>query len=147
MNRASATRTDAGRFTWRLDADLDAVPIARRAFETWLRDADVVDDDVHDLAVVLSELAANAANGAATGTQARIEAHIERRTDHRNLHLDVANHVDPATAEVRRWDLDDELRGGGRGLLIVRAYTDSMDIDTDGSQVFVRCTRRLERKG
>lgn len=145
MNRTSATRTDAERFTWHLDPDLEAVPIARRAFEAWLRGSHVVDDDVHDLAVVLSELAANAANGATPGTQARIEAHIEVRTDHRDLHLDVANHVDPATAEVRRWDLDDELRGGGRGLLIVRAYTDSMDIDTDGSQVWVRCTRRLER--
>lgn len=142
MDQPSATRTDRRRFTWRLIADLDAVPVARRAFEAWLRGSGIADDDVHDLTVVLSELASNAANGAADGTDAWIEAWVERDV----MHLDVANQVDEAGADVRRWDLDDQLRGGGRGLLIVRAYTDSMEIDTAGSEVWVRCTRRLERR-
>lgn len=140
MDQPSATRTDRRRFTWRLVANLDAVPVARRAFEAWLRESDVADDDVHDLTVVLSELATNAANGAADGTDARIEAWVEREV----MHLDVANRVDEAAAHVRRWDLDDQLRGGGRGLLIVRAYTDSMEIDAADGEVWVRCTRRLE---
>jgi len=140
---SATTRTDRGRFTWRLVADLDAVPVARRAFEAWLREAGVPDDDVHDLTVVLSELASNAANGAVAGTDARIESWLDRGV----LHLDVANRVDETGADVRRWDLDDQLRGGGRGLLIVRAYTDSMEIDTAGGEVWVRCTRRLERQG
>ena len=139
MDGTSATRTDGEMFSWRLAPELDAVPIARRAFEGWLRSADVTDEDVHDLTVVLSELAANAVNGAAPGTQPEVEAWLEGSV----LHLDVANHVDDA-GDVRRWDLDDQLRGGGRGLLIVRAYTDSMEIDTDHGRVWVRCTRRLE---
>jgi len=140
VEQSSATRTDRRRFTWRLAADLDAVPLARRAFEGWLRDADVPADDAHDLTVVLSELASNAANGAAPGTDARVEAWLEGSV----LHLDVANRVDETSADVRRWDLDDQLRGGGRGLLIVRAYTDSMEVDTVDGEVWVRCTRRLE---
>ena len=47
-------------------------------------------------------------------------------------------------ADVARWDLDDPLRGGGRGLLIVRAYTDTMEIDSVGGTVVVRCARRVE---
>ncbi|HEX4901166.1 MAG TPA: ATP-binding protein [Acidimicrobiales bacterium] len=143
MDQARLTRTDGERFTWRLVADLDAVPIARRAFEGWLRDIRVSDDDVHDLTVVLSELGSNAANGAAPGTHARIESWLDGEV----LHLAVANRVDEAATDIQRWDLDDQLRGGGRGLLIVRAYTDSMEIDTAGGEVSVLCTRRLDQPG
>ena len=143
MDHARATRTGRGRFTWRLVADLDEVPVARRAFEGWLREARVSDDDVHDLTVVLSELGSNAANGAAPGTEARIESWLDGSV----LHLAVANRVDETTTDIQRWDLDDQLRGGGRGLLIVRAYTDSMEIDTAGGEVSVLCTRRLDQTG
>ena len=143
MDHARATRTSRRRFTWRLVADLDEVPVARRAFEGWLREARVSDDDVHDLTVVLSELGSNAANGAAPGTAARIESWLDGGV----LHLAVANRVEEATTDIQRWDLDDQLRGGGRGLLIVRAYTDSMEIDTAGGEVSVRCTRRLDQPG
>ena len=153
MDHARATRTSRGRFTWRLVADLDEVPVARRAFEGWLRDARVSDDDVHDLTVVLSELGSNAANGAAPGTEARIESWLDAGVPRQAcrvagvLHLAVANRVEEATTDIQRWDLDDQLRGGGRGLLIVRAYTDSMEIDTAGGEVSVRCTRRLDQPG
>ena len=93
--------------------------------------------------LVLSELGSNAANGAAPGTEARIESWLDAGV----LHLAVANRVEEATTDIQRWDLDDQLRGGGRGLLIVRAYTDSMEIDTAGGEVSVRCTRRLDQPG
>lgn len=95
------------------------------------------------MAVVLSELASNAAAGAAAGSQAEIHASIEDGM----VCLEVRNRVAGGVPDVARWDLDDPLRGGGRGLLIVRAYTDSMEIDSAGGVVVVRCARRVELRG
>ena len=140
MQQASASRSSRGDFAFRLAADTGAIPAARQAFETWLRATGASDDDVHDMAVVLSELASNAAVGAAPGTTGNIRASL----DAGELLLEVGNQVADDDTDVLRWDLDDPLRGGGRGLLIVRAYTDSMEVDSDGRSVTVRCRRRLE---
>lgn len=140
MKEARAARTRSSDFTWSLSVGADAVPTARHAFETWLRQHARSDDDVHDMAVVLSELASNAAIGAAPGTAGSIHARVEAG----ELQLEVANDVEADDTDVLRWDLDDPLRGGGRGLLIVRAYTDTMEVDSDGRAVTVRCTRRLD---
>lgn len=127
-------------FDCRLDARPDAITHARRDFEAWLRGALAEDDDVHDMTVVLSELASNAAAGAADGSQAEIHARIEGEM----ICIEVRNRIAGGTPDVSRWDLDDPLRGGGRGLLIVRAYTDSLEIESVGSTVMVRCARRVE---
>jgi len=126
-------------FERRLDATPDAIVDTRRAFEDWLRAELAEEDDVHDLTVVLSELASNAVAGAVRGTHPVVHAAIERD----QVCLEVRNEVRSGGADVGRWDLDDPLRGGGRGLLIVRAYTDSMEIDSVGSTVVVRCARRV----
>lgn len=139
MKQAS-TRSSRGRFARPLPADTTAIPAARRAFEGWLHENGASADDVHDLAVVLSELASNAALGAAPGTTAHIEASVEGGS----VQLEVRNQVDRIDEDALRWDLDDPLRGGGRGLLIVRAYTDTLEVDSAGGTVIVRCSRRLE---
>jgi len=138
--RQASTRSDRGSFAWTLPADPGAIPAARHAFEAWLVGNAASADDVHDMAVVLSELASNAALGAAAGTSARIQASITGG----QVHLEVTNQVDRIETDVLRWDLDDPLRGGGRGLLIVRAYTDTLEVDSVAGAVTVRCTRRLE---
>lgn len=140
MHHADASRSSRGEFAWRLDAAAGSISEARHAFESWLRELVPVDDDVHDMTVVLSELASNAASGAAEGTAPEIRAHVAGD----DLHLEVLNRVHDDASGVARWDLDDPLRGGGRGLLIVRAYTDSLEIDTVDGAVRVRCVRRLD---
>jgi anti-sigma regulatory factor (Ser/Thr protein kinase) len=139
LEHGKASRQEQRPFERRLDARPGAIVDTRRDFEAWLRGTLAEDDDVHDMAVVLSELASNAAAGAATGSQAEIFATIEG--DH--VCLEVRNRVADGAPEVTRWDLDDPLRGGGRGLLIVRAYTDSMEIDSVDGTVVVRCARRV----
>lgn len=141
--KPASTRSSHGSFAWPLPADAGAIPAARHAFESWLRQNGASADDVHDMAVVLSELASNAALGAAPGTTANIQASIEGGS----VRLEVTNQVGEVEADAGRWDLDDPLRGGGRGLLIVRAYTDSLEVDSVGGAVIVRCARRLEGAG
>lgn len=139
MHRETRTLRGESGFVVGLAARDTSVSEARFAFATWLRDfAD--DEAVHDMAVVLSELATNATASAAEGTAGEIRAHVHGD----ELHLQVSNAV--GDADVRRWDLDDPLRGGGRGLVIVRAYTDSMEIETVDGSVTVRCVRRLNKE-
>ncbi|MFP5321060.1 MAG: ATP-binding protein [Acidimicrobiia bacterium] len=140
MQRASSSKSNGRDFSWRLGTDAGSIPAARHAFEVWLRAHAVVDDDVHDMAVVVSELASNAAIGSPAGATAQISATVSRG----ELRLEVSNEVDPERADVQHWDLEDPLRGGGRGLLIVRAYTDTMEVDSVGGTVTVRCARRLD---
>lgn len=140
MERARTSERSLDQFSWRLDGEASGIPAGRRAFEGWLRRSSARDDDVHDLAVVFSELASNAVAGAANGTRAEVRA----TCDGIEVLLEITNQVDAAAEEVGRWDLEDPLRGGGRGLLIVRAYTDSMEVDTVDGAVRVRCARRLE---
>jgi anti-sigma regulatory factor (Ser/Thr protein kinase) len=140
VQQVKASSTSRGGFAWHLDASASAIAEARSAFEAWLREVGAVEDDVQDMAVVLSELASNAAAGAAPGSGADISAVLDRD----ELRLEVANRIDSRLDDITRWDLDDPLRGGGRGLLIVRAYTDSMEVLSADETVTVRCRRRLD---
>lgn len=140
MRAHRAVRATRAQFAWHLEADADAIPDARHAFQDWLRQSSSDAEDVADMAVVLSELASNALTGA-EGTEAGID--IRATIDGDELQLEVANQIGAAFEHVVRWDLDDPLRGGGRGLMIVRAYTDTLEIDSSGSTVIVRCTRQL----
>jgi len=139
VQHGKASRSGYRAFDRHLDASPDAIVDARRAFEAWLRGALADEDDVHDLAVVLSELASNAVDGAAVGSRPIVHARI----DGGEVCLEVRNDVREGSTDIGRWDLDDPLRGGGRGLLIVRAYTDSMEIDSIDGAVLVRCVRRV----
>lgn len=141
MHPERAARATRARFAWHLEAEADAIPDARHAFQDWLRESEVSSEDIADMAVVLSELASNALAGA-EGTGKGID--IVAAIDGDELQLEVTNQVGGAVDHVLRWDLDDPLRGGGRGLMIVRAYTDTLEIDSSGSTVTVRCSRHLE---
>ena len=113
----------------------------RQAISRWLAARSVDAGVVHDLAVVYSELAANAlaaSNGDDICTQAWI--------DGGEVVIEVANGLASSDARrVTRWDLGDPLRGGGRGLMIVRAFTDDVEVVTsdDGQSIVVRCRRRI----
>lgn len=144
MHPESATRRIQDGFAWHLRASTGSISAARTAFETWLGQAPAGAEDRADLAVVLSELASNAVNGA---DPADARADIRAGVDGRDLWLEVSNPVPADAGHVLRWDLDDPLRGGGRGLMIVRAYTDSMAVESGSDGVTVRCTRRLDPAG
>ena len=90
--------------------------------------------------MVISELASNAIDGGDPGAP---DAEVHADLDGDVISVVVSNRLPDGVTDIRRWDLDDPLRGGGRGLMIVRAYTDSLSVDSTGGTVSVRCTRRL----
>jgi anti-sigma regulatory factor (Ser/Thr protein kinase) len=141
VHRNSATERTQGEFAWRLDDGSRSIIPAREAFHAWLRQTTDDVELLEDMSVVLSELASNALDGAPTDAPG---AEVRAEIDDRMLHLVVSNRLPDGAADIRHWDLDDPLRGGGRGLMIVRAYTDSLAVDSTGGAVQVRCTRRLD---
>lgn len=97
----------------------------RRDFTAWLRRW--VDDGeaVGDMAVVLSELLSNAVTAAGGDGTVQVLACAQGG----DVVLEVRN---PLTSWVAdRWDLDDPLRAGGRGLLIVRSLVDELAFHHD----------------
>lgn len=133
--------TEIDRFDVRADASPVVVAQSRSAFEEWVRSTPADEDAVEELLVVFSELVANAVHASPT-PQHEIEAAawIE---DERTIVLRVANHIVPATTKVAGPDLGDPLRTNGRGLLIVRAYTDTVRTEVTDDTIAIRCERRL----
>jgi anti-sigma regulatory factor (Ser/Thr protein kinase) len=128
-------------FTTSFDAHVDAVPGSRHDFVEWMRDAELDPEMVDDLEVVYSELAANAvAASPGPADEVRVEAEIEPGM----LVLEVSNRTDDPRRLPRTPDLDDPLRSNGRGLLIARAFVDSIEVEvTAAGRLLVRCCRRL----
>lgn len=141
MQADSATRRTQGGFAWRLDEGPGSIGSARQAFGTWLGQATDDRELLEDMSVVISELASNALDGGPDDDPA---AQVRAEITGAVLEVVVSNTVPDGAADIRHWDLDDPLRGGGRGLMIVRAYTDSLAVDSTGGTVSVRCTRRLD---
>ena len=140
MHADSAIGRTRDEFAWRLGSGPGSIKSVREAFDSWLRRATTDPELLEDMSVVISELVSNALDGAPPDEP---DAEIRAEIDERVLHLVVSNRLADGVANIRHWDLEDPLRGGGRGLMIVRAYTDSVAVDSTGGAVRVRCTRRL----
>lgn len=124
---------------------VDATPLAaariRTDFEHWVRSTRASEDTVQELAIVISELVANAVHATPTGPQ-QIEA--SAWTEDGTIVLRIANPITPSSVPVNGPDLDDPLRTGGRGLLIVRAYTDVLRTELADGTLAIRCERRID---
>lgn len=130
-------------FDFRFDAQVDAVSACRQEFVGWMRGADVDGGTVDDLEVVFSELAANAV-AASVSTSDDVGVHA--RMDRGVLVLEVSNRTEhrelPDLPKARYGE--DTLRQRGRGLLIARAFVDSVQVETQAPDRFiVRCFRKL----
>ncbi len=113
----------------------------RADFVAWLRDVGVDGDTVDDLSVVLSELGANAIRETPAGADPAL---VEASIDGRRLELTVSNEVGPdAASQMSDWDLQDPLRTGGRGLLLVSAFVDEVDVEVAERRLVVRCVTAL----
>lgn len=128
-------------FLVHFDAHVSSVPESRRGFVAWMRQAELDDGTVEDLEVVFSELAANAVEASPGPTDAvRAKAQIDADM----LVLEVSNRSERPDRLPQTPDLDDPLRSNGRGLLIARAFVDSVDIELeDPDRLLVRCCRRI----
>lgn len=110
---------------------------ARHSFSTWLDDVGVGADRVEDLSVVFSELVSNAVRETPDGAD---PVTVRATADDQGVQLEVTNAVDERHSETGSdWDLDDPLRSGGRGLLLVSAFVDDVDVDLAGDRLVLRC--------
>lgn len=131
-------------FTDRFDAHVRAVPDSRHEFVSWMRSAELDDETVEDLEVVYSELAANAV---AASPQPSDEVRVQAEIDLGTLVLEVSNRTEDPQQLPQTPDLDDPLRSNGRGLLIARAFVDSIDVEVTGAgRLLVRCCRHLSAR-
>lgn len=124
-----------------LSADPALIHDVRERFADWLDSwAAGAIELRNDLMVVLSELLANAA-AAAPDDGAELVVHAWCEGD--DVVVEVSNPVAPWVDAAIRWDLNDPLRPGGRGLLIVRALVDEVEVvqDVDDSRTTLRCRR------
>ncbi|HEY1117590.1 MAG TPA: ATP-binding protein [Acidimicrobiales bacterium] len=140
MHQESATSRRHGEFSWTLGTGAGSVSAARQAFVAWLAELADEDELLEDMSVVVSELASNAIESA---DHVEGGAEVRAEVDGDVVNVEVSNRVPDGITDIRHWDLDDPLRGGGRGLMIVRAYTDSLVVDSTEGTVTVRCSRRL----
>lgn len=119
---------------------LPALAAVRQDFVDWLAGVTTSQEKIEDLSVVVSELGANAVRGTPEGHEpATVAAWV---ADGR-LVLEVANHVEAVQLPAADWDLDDPLRTGGRGLLLVSAFVDDVHVDVEGDLLLIRCTSAL----
>ena len=130
------------RFTDEMESTAEALAAARHRFQGWLASEEVDAETFEDLAVVMSELGANAVTAAAT-PGARIEVRAWREGT--ELVVEVENAHESGGGGVVFHNDSDPLRGYGQGLLIVSAYSDSVEVippDRDAGLV-VRCRKEL----
>ena len=114
-----------------------AVAPARREFAGWLSSIGL-SSVADDLEVVFSELVANAAS-AADDPSGRVR--VTARYAGGSVTLEVTN-AHQAPLRPVPWDLEDGLREGGRGLLIVQALVDELEMGQDGAgRVVARCRK------
>jgi len=131
---------DPGPFHLNLDPVMAAIAASRESFEAWLTGVGVLDGPRSELAVVFSELVSNATRAAAdAGDGPRVDAWTEPDS----VVLEVSNPICDDEAPVKRSDFDNPVRTGGRGLMIVRAYTDDLTITAADHTLTVRCRRLL----
>ena len=117
-----------------------AIAASRTSFEDWLSDVGIAEEPRDELAVVFSELVSNATRAAATtGEVPRVDAWTEPDS----VVLEVSNPVRDGKTPVEHPHFRDPLRTGGRGLVIVRAYTDEVTVTATDHTVTVRCRRLL----
>jgi anti-sigma regulatory factor (Ser/Thr protein kinase) len=121
-------------------SSLAGLAAVREAFVEWLAGVTTSQERIEDLSVVISELGANAVRGTPEGAE---PATVGAWTDDGCIVLEVANRVEDVTVPDVDWDLEDPLRTGGRGLLLVSAFVDDVHVEVEGDVLLIRCTTRV----
>jgi anti-sigma regulatory factor (Ser/Thr protein kinase) len=117
---------------------LDALAEIRQELGAWLQGcapASIVDE----LVLAADELCANAIEAATEGM-----IQLDARCDGSAIHLAVSNagHAEPDLSRLEE-DPDDAMLDRGRGLKIVRAFTDSLAIVNVDGRTVARAVRLL----
>jgi anti-sigma regulatory factor (Ser/Thr protein kinase) len=111
-----------------------AVPEARRVLHTWLCDNAVSGDDRFDVLVATTEAYANAVQHAYGITVGTVE--IDACISDREVNIAVKDHGSWRATGASR-------NGGGRGLAMMRALMDSVEVESNSHGTEIRMRREL----
>jgi anti-sigma regulatory factor (Ser/Thr protein kinase) len=122
-----------GDFRLRLDADPDVIPAMRRVLGRWLREAGASEAEVDEVTLACSEASANAIEHAYAPGETGFELRGKR------------SDVDEVQVAVHDWGSWRDPRGvnRGRGLALMEALMDRVEIDAGADGTTVRLARRL----
>ena len=130
-----------GHFVQRFPPSVESLPGARHDFSRWLASCDVAHDLTGELAVAFSELTSNAVN---TTVDDADDVNVRAWCEGTDLVFEVVNPTAGPNGPAQRWDREDQLRPGGRGLQIVQAFVDCIEADRDDEgRLVVRCRRSI----
>jgi serine/threonine-protein kinase RsbW len=138
---APDNRPPLGPIEYRFPPVLPAIRLARHVLANWLEIQPGVDTDaIDDLLVVCSELCTNAINHATGAAHTvALRAAVEGDAIVLEIEDDGAGFSWPNTGVIGDV-LDDQEHG--RGLYIVEAITDHVEVVTSRNRTVVRCTKR-----
>ncbi len=126
----------------RFAPDTEALAGMRRELGEWLTRRDTPIDVVDELVLAAEELCANAIEAAVGGV-----VHLEARCDGSAVHLAVSNagHAPDDLSRVEPIaERGNTMQERGRGLMIVRAVTDSLAIVNVDGHTVARAVRLLD---
>jgi anti-sigma regulatory factor (Ser/Thr protein kinase) len=127
----------------RFRASVDSVPHARHRLSDWLSELDMPQSTIDDMALAITELVTNAVEASPTASapvlvHATYSDHdlcIEVIDEGVGFHLEDTNSTRPGPRSIR-----------GRGLPIVRALVDGVEVDRSDGRTRVVATCRLTRQ-
>lgn len=140
-DRPGDARPDLAPFECRFRPRLGAVGVVRRALGRWLGAHRGVDADaVDDLLIACSELCTNAVRSAShAGGTVAVRARQSGDAVVLEVEDDGAGFSWPLAHRIQDVPEQDE---HGRGLFIVTAITDEMEVEVATGRTVVRCTKR-----
>jgi len=131
-----------GPFRYRFSPSAAAVPLARHLLGDWLSRQPLDPDAIGDLLLVASELCANAVRAATRQPGAVV---LRAWTEGDAVFLETedeggsaAEFPDPGSGPT----VPDPDAEAGRGLYLVRALTDDVSVEIEGTRTTVRCLKR-----
>ena len=136
---AGSSPASLGPFEHRLSPSMAAVSVSRGLLREWLIRVPVDPEAVHDLLLAATELCANAVEHATWRGGGVV---IRARTEGPDLVLEVEDDGDGLNWPRLALDPPDPQAEHGRGLWLVRTFTDEVAYETDGGRTVIRCRKR-----
>lgn len=128
-----------GPFEHRLSPSMAAVSVSRGLLREWLVRVPVDPDAIHDLLLAATELCANAVEHA-TWQEGGVV--VRARTAGADVVLEVEDDGGGLTWPTLALEPPDPEAEHGRGLWLVRTFTDEVTPETTGSHNVIRCVKR-----
>lgn len=133
------TRSALGPFEHRLSPSMAAVSVSRGLLREWLVRVPVDADAVHDLLLAATELCANAVEHASWEGNGVV---IRARTDGADVVLEVEDDGGSLHWPHLALEPPDPQAEHGRGLWLVRTFTDEVTPEMEGARTLIRCVKR-----